>query len=109
MTGLVRQVAELVHDLGFDDLGPGTVDNAKLLLLDSLAVGVAGSSTELAGIAERYAGEPRTGRYRAFPSAHGYPTAEAAGFVAGVYAFNQNYADTSLHSVGHPGLSSSRV
>lgn len=81
---------------------------AKLRLTDGIAVMVSGARTPVADLARRYVSlDARrstydTGGVEAFPDSRA-ATLEDAGFLSGCFAFAENYADTSLQSVAHPG------
>ena len=51
-----RQLAEFVHDTGYDDLPKDVVEACRVFLLDNLASALVGARTPWAGMVER-AGE----------------------------------------------------
>lgn len=82
---------------------------ARLRLADGLAVIVSGQRTPIADVARRYIGAGRrrvaagSDGIEPFPGDDGRVPLEDAGFLCGSFAFAENYADTSLQSVAHPG------
>ena len=53
MTTLTEQLADYWSAARYEDLPPETVRLAKRFLIDTLAAGIAGASTEVARIVER--------------------------------------------------------
>jgi 2-methylcitrate dehydratase PrpD len=106
--GIAGRLARFAVHTAYEDLPDEVVGRAKLAIIDGLSCIGSGSSTSLAGIADTYGqlqqdDSPRSVGPQAFPRSKRYVNWQVAGFVCGVYSFSQNYGDTSLISVAHPG------
>ncbi len=101
MSTLLEALAAHALELRPEQLPEATRERAKLLLLDTLGLMIAGADTDAARLARAHLkGEFGPAHLLPFPDRVG--VAEAAWF-GGITSFAYNFADTSLDSVSHSG------
>lgn len=105
---VAQALAERIHKAA-SNLRDDSIEAAKFRLADGLAIIISGSNTPIAQLVRKYVMNARRQIARDDVGLEVFPTCdltlpfEDAGFVSGTYAFSENYADTSLQSVSHPG------